>query len=209
MVVLTDNDILFKLAACRLIDRLPVLLGVDKSEVWVLETAPHVARDSHDRYPAETIERVVAFLSGTSVLDVDLVDDDVLERLLQLERLDAGEAILYAVAINLEDSCVATGDKRSLRCLSEAPGCEDICARLSESIICFEQIMRWFMQQMDYATYRSHVAPARTCDGVLEYMAFSQGLDTPHEHAKEAFRSKIRSLREETSTLLVIERPIR
>jgi hypothetical protein len=208
VVVLADNDILFKLAACRLIDRLPALLGVDPSEIWVLEEALYVARDSKDRYDAEVIERVEAFLSGTSILDVNRVDYDVLERLLQLERIDAGEAILFALAVKLEDSCIATGDKRSLRCLSETPGCEDICARLSESIICFEQIMHWFMQQMDYATYRSHVAPARACDGVLEHMAFSQGLDTPHDHARDAFQSNIRSLRDETNTLLVMEWPI-
>ncbi|NBB87863.1 MAG: hypothetical protein GVY12_16775, partial [Bacteroidetes bacterium] len=199
MVVLADNDILFKLAACRLIDRLPDLLGVDQSQIWVREAAVHVARSSRDRYSTESIERVVTFLSGTSVLDADLVDDNVLERLLQLERMDTGEAILFALAANLEDSCIATGDKRSLRCLSESPDCEDLCARLSESIICFEQIMHWLMQKMDYAKYRSHVAPARTCDGVLEYMAFSQGLDTPHDHARDAFQSNIRSLREETN----------
>jgi len=209
VVVLADNDILFKLAACRLIDRLPALLGVDPSEIWVLQEALHVARSSKDRYDAEVIERVEAFLSGTSVLDVNQVDYDVLERLLQLERIDAGEAILFALAVNLEDSCIATGDKRSLRCLSETPDCEDICARLNESIICCEQIMHWFMQQMDYGTYRSHVAPARTCDGVLKHMAFSQGLDTPHDHARDAFQSNIRSLRAETSTLLVADWPTR
>lgn len=208
MVVLADNDILLKLAACRLLDRLPALLGVAPSEIWVLEQALYVVRASEDTHYADTIARVEAFLSQTSILDADQVDDALLGRLLQLEQMDAGETILFALAVNLEDSCIATGDKRSLRCLSETPDCEDICARLNESIICFEQIMHWFMQQMDYATYRSHVAPARTCDGVLEHMAFSQGLDTPHDHARDAFQSNVRSLRAETNTLLVMEWPI-
>ena len=207
MVVLADNDILFKLAACRLIDRLPSLLGVDPSDIWVLEEAPYVARRSTNRYNKRTIRRVEAFLSKTSVLNPDRVDDNILDRLLRLERIDAGEAILFALAASLEDSRVLTGDKRSLRCFSEARECADICARLRDSVICFEQVMHRFVHEMDYSEYRRRVVPARTCDGVLEHMAFSQGVDTPRDHAREAFQSTVRRLRAETNTLLITEWP--
>lgn len=122
MILLSDNDIIGKLAACDLLDQALEVLAATRQEVFVLGTARYVLgvggtkRKRSRRFDEATLERISAFLDSVQLLP----DDPSLEELARLNNvpgIDPGEAILYASTASFQDFLLATDDRRSLRAL--------------------------------------------------------------------------------------------
>jgi hypothetical protein len=205
VVILADNDVLFKLAACDLLEKLPDLFGVPATSFRVLNTARYVARDDpkvRETYGEEAIERVLGFLESARTLTEDDVPIDVLGELIKHEAIDAGEALLFAASTQHDAVRIITGDKNSLKSLrgSELTAVID---SVDGCVICFEQLMHRFSTEMEYVSFRKRVVAAPDCDGVLHDIAFSRGSETPATTARAAFQSYTESLREDVGSLLV------
>ena len=75
-MILADSDIIYKLAACDLLDEALVVLGVTRTDVYVLPTAKYrfgITRRSaraEARYGSDVVTRMRDFLASVRELDV-------------------------------------------------------------------------------------------------------------------------------------------
>lgn len=202
MVVLTDTDIVLKLAACQLLGKLPELLGVPPQDVRVLGAVRFQLRKQkrvEERYTREGVERALDFLGD--VRELSEAAGDEYEALLRVEGIDPGEALLFAHTERFEDFRLLSGDKRSLRALADAPGLDATKTRLAGRVFCFEQMMLQFIDALGFEAVRRRVVPVRGCDGVLD-MAFARGAQTEQGRAVRYLEGYVPDLRVASKPLL-------
>ena len=209
MICLADNDFVLKLAACDLLNETLDVLGLDRSEVYVLPTAKYkIAKDK--RLPArygEGVGRALTFLA--SVVEISFTPDpDELVLLSEVKdsetgerSIHEGERVLLASTSGLDDFLLATGDKNCLRALSSAPGCAAIRARCGGRVVCLEQTILWLIDANGFEYVRAKAVPARGCDTALR-AAFGSGMDATQENVTLALTAYIEELDQETAGLL-------
>lgn len=179
-------------------------------DIGVLATLPHVARKNpsvRDRFGDEIVHRVEKIAANVSsskylfFVDQSGVSTEVFSRLLMIEALDVGEALLFSAACAHDDSCrVVTGDKRCVQALHQSG--DPVAPGLSGQILCLEQVIRPFVSSGLYEQVRQSVVRGPDVDTTINTVVFSRGLSTPKPTAIEALDSYIRKLRQQTGTLL-------
>jgi len=127
-----------RFARCDLLDALPHYLGVSHADIWMLKSSIFVLRK---RLAGNSLAlgRLEAFYAKvTKVTDVD-VDSELLV-ILSETGIDPGEAILAAMASNIDASCLITGDKRAIKALDKL---ESVAIRVSLAgkVLCFETLI--------------------------------------------------------------------
>lgn len=122
MIVLADNDVILKLAQCDLLADLPELLGESAKQVFVLPTARYqlvpkkTAKALAKCGNEATLDRVQNFLAVAS--DIPAIQDTgLLATLGSIDKIDGGEALLFAAAVELPNPVLLTGDRNALRAL--------------------------------------------------------------------------------------------
>ena len=120
MIVLADNDVILKLAHCDLLTDLPELLGKPAEQVFVLPTARHqlvpkkAAKALAKCGNEATLGRVKDFLAVAN--DIPAIQDTgLLATLGGIDKIDDGEALLFAAAVELPNPVLMTGDRNALR----------------------------------------------------------------------------------------------
>jgi hypothetical protein len=202
LIILTDNDVLLKLATCRLLEYLPDALGVTISEIYVLNSVSYVVRKKVKRYGRESVQRVLSFVEKTSELGECDVDEQRLEQLLEFEDIDVGEALLFAAGAEKRSARVVTGDKRALRTLCKVNH-RSVLNSLCGCVICLEQMVYRLIVHNNFMIVRERVSAARDVDKVVQTIAFSRGPDTTKNTAINALRSYTVDLRASTGELLI------
>jgi hypothetical protein len=195
VIHLHDVDILLKLAACDLLDSLPELLEARQEEIRVLGTAAHKIRrlGKQGKYSSDCIERAVAFCSAHEELP-DAPDDLVFQRLAELgSGMEAGEAVLFAVAIGTPDATVVSGDKRAITRLGQLSERDEFRRALQGRVICFEELLLRYLELHGYERLRTRCCLGLACDGMLR-LAFVGGLATEESTAVECLVSYWRAL---------------
>jgi hypothetical protein len=204
MIFLHDVDIVLKLAACDMLQALPTLLECDEADLRILDTAKFKIRQlgRQKRYRKEVVQSALAFCEAREVVP-QVENVELLTALVDLgPGIDAGEAVLFAIASEKTDACVLTGDKRSIQLLGSHPSEPAQSAGLKGRILCFEQILLRYEACFGYEKLRLACCAATDADGVLR-LAFSNGLATIHEHAIECLESQIRDLSEKSRGLIL------
>lgn len=121
MRLLVDTDAFCKLAVCGLLKDAVRLLGVSWRECGRLPALPYMLRSGRLRkkYRNENCELMLPV--AESISPVPAPGDAWLEKLVQIESIDPGEAQLFAAAAQFE-IVVMTGDKRALAALKNIAG---------------------------------------------------------------------------------------
>jgi hypothetical protein len=177
--LLSDNDIIYKLAACDLLDEALAVLGMTHTDVYVLPTARYkfgITRNparAEARYGPGVVARIRDFLVSVRELDV-VGPPEELQLLAEVDGVDAGEAVLFAATMRFDHYLLATGDKNSLRAVASIPACQSIALRLCGHVICLEQIVTRVIQHFGFAYVKDKIVPARACDTALR-AAFGSG----------------------------------
>jgi len=210
LVLFVDNDIALKLAAWDLWSSLQSAFEPSSVDIGVLATLPHITRKNRavrDRFGDEAVQRVEQLAANASAskrlffVDQSRVSTAVFSRLLAIEALDVGEALLFSAACAHDGSCrVITGDKRCVRALHQSG--DPVAHTLSGQIICLEQVIRRFVSSALYEQVRQSIVRGPDVDRTISTVVFNQGLNTPRPTAIEALDSYIRELRSQTGTLL-------
>lgn len=197
MFFLSDNDIVFKLAHCDLLGLLHQHLNVDQKEIWILSSCVYKLRSVLKANPT-VLARVEAFCQAVSTINEAELDSNYLQTL-QDTGIDAGEAILAAMACQTEDSYLITGDKRALIALNKL---SDVALRskLENRIYCFEALLLEMIKHYGFDTLRPHFMNGIASDKVLS-MSFGDGRD--ESHAVECIGSYLNGIRESAGWLLV------
>ncbi len=159
MILLSDNDLVVKLAQCDLLDEALASFEAKRSDCFVLSTIRHSLRlgnpdKSIERYVGspQAFERISEFLEHCNVLQEAPILD-LIDHLIEIPEIDVGEQALFLHAKDNHDKkldyFMLTGDKRALRA---------ICAYdqlyafefLRTKVVCLESCM---MDMIDYAGF--------------------------------------------------------
>ena len=208
MICLSDNDIIKKLAFCDLLAEALQVLETSFGDVFVLNSARYVLlkpikkpETAKAKLGAAVFDRLSNFLGSVQTLNVQpsLDEQRIFDDML---GIDTGEAILFSASALFSDFVLATSDKNSLRALASSSACQPIRQRLSNRVICFEQVILRLVNQIGFDFVRARVVPALDCDTALRAI-FGSGLDATEENVRSGLASYIEGLRKETETLLV------
>jgi len=208
VIVLSDNDILRKLAMCDLFEEFLVVYGLTDADVQIAKRTRFYW--NHPRQRKRLGEPAYGRLSGIleRIRIIESSPDPAYEAALAEQtdhNIDAGEAILFALCPAIPDSFVATGDKRSIIGLmaagAENPDCAALCAALEGRIICFEMIVMAIVRHYGFSTVREKLISGRECDRGLSQWLGSQ-LDADEDRFLEGLNSFLRDIRNQSAALL-------
>jgi hypothetical protein len=208
LIVLTDNDILLKLAQCDLFDEFLAVLDVTVSDIRILGTARFsiTAPRHRNRIGEINFARMQSFLN--QIADIDTDPDPVAIAALTEQadkNIDAGEAVLFAVSLHLPDSVIVTGDKKSLTGLAEAAASDPVCEQLYQSLtgrlICFELLLIRILDRFGFDAIRQKLIHGRKCDSGLTIWLGS-GLNASESSFREGLVSYLNDARQASGLLL-------
>lgn len=197
MILLTDNDILVKLAQCDLIEEALSVFQCGLADCYVLDSAKHslylndVERCVSKRVGSyQSYDRLCNLVQSCRVLGAADEDFDFMDELLQIDSIDDGELLLLMHAFSLHQNqqpySFTTGDKRALVgiLMSQSDRARQI---LFQRVECVESIILKAIRIYGFTHIstkliqaQAHVS-AEKYDKVLR-MAFGAGRDEHHSN---------------------------
>ncbi|WP_207261196.1 hypothetical protein [Pseudomonas sp. GW101-3H06] len=198
MILLTDNDILVKLAQCDLVEEALSVFQCGLSECYVLDSAKHslylndVEKCVSRRVGCyQTYDRLCSLVQSCRELGAADDDLDFMDELLQIDSIDAGELLLLMHAFSLYQNrqpyLFTTGDKRALVgiSMSESARAKQI---LFQRVECVESIILKAIQIYGFSHISTKVVHAQAIVAAEKYdkvlrMAFGAGRDEDHSNA--------------------------
>jgi len=154
MIILSDTDVVHKLACCEMLLEFLQYLKCPPNEVWVLPALPHMLRRKLARSPTG-LKNVEDFMNR-----VRKIPAARLETLDRFTSLDVGEQQLLAILC--DDARVdhlVTGDKRALDKIAALTyGDAQLLHRMNEtSVYCFEAIMLGLIQNRGFGIVQARI----------------------------------------------------
>lgn len=195
MIVLSDTDVVHKLACCELLIDFLQYLKCPPNEVWVLRALPYMLNRKLAGAPL-AIQNLAAFMKRVRFIPAAKVQ--TLER---FESLDPGERQLLAlVCDDMRITQVVTGDKRALvQIASLASSDQQLDSRLKDtSIHCFESVVLGLLKTRGFSIIKARVEKwgmikGQTVDGAIK-LAFPKEGDA--EHAENTLSNYVEKLKE-------------
>lgn len=170
MIILSDTDVVRKLACCELLMEFLQLLKCPPNEVWVLPglrfQLPKWFAESPQLMPG-----IRQFLSKVRV--IPSADEETLER---FAALDVGEQQLMALLCDdARIKHLVTGDKRALDLVAGLSFKDEaLRERLDDtSVFCFEAVMLALMRKRGFSVVQARILnrwsqlPGQSIDGVM------------------------------------------
>jgi len=202
MILLSDNDLVVKLAQCDLIGESLEFLRSSAKDCSVLNTIRYSLRlndpeKSIARYvgSAQAYERIHELLDSCQVLPEAPIDFDLLDHLNEISEIDPGEQALFMHAkdhhVRLIDYRILTGDKRALRAICNYDQPEHF-EFLRTKVTCLESCMIGLVSNYGFDHINQKVSTAKEqvvnskYDQVLR-AAFGDGRS--QEHCVECLQS--------------------
>jgi len=172
-----DNDIILKLSAAGLLEKIEEIYKVDSSSIYVLPSAPFYFKNNpklKKKYDSETIERTKEATEKYSVIPDKYIDGEKFQRLADINKIDSGEQILFSLTPQTEEFLILTGDKNSISALNNAEGVDDIKAYLKDKIIFLEELMLVFIKKEGFEKISKSVSAANFCFDKVLRTCFNQ-----------------------------------
>ncbi len=188
MIVFADNDILIKLAGCDLLIPFCEAIQTQENNFFVTSSAKFaIPKQSKKKLSnSQSIQQLHEFLGRTSTIQDAVPQTELLDKLLNSQDIDGGEAQLILSAYNMPSSKLATGDKRCLSSLLNAPSLNEIANGLSGRVYTLETAMLILISRLGFDAINQKVIQRCVVDGTL-HLAF--GEHRTAEHAIECLSS--------------------
>lgn len=147
-ILFIDSDIFVLLSAAGLLDQLIACLGYEKTAVRRLAALPHQLQRgrSFRRYDQDIRDEAVTRCSEIASIDERPVSGEYWEKLISVDQIDPGEALLFAKLAEGSASLLTTGDQRSLLALGNADGLEDFRDKIRGRVVCLESALLMLVQ---------------------------------------------------------------
>jgi len=139
-----DNDILLKLGSLGFLNELANIFDTNSSSIFILPTAFHYIKNNKKlrvKYSEENLQNILTIIKNYFVIPDYYIDDDRFTALADIERIDSGERVLFALNPPDKDFLILTGDKKSLEQLSIHLGDNKIIDDLNGKIVCLEYVI--------------------------------------------------------------------
>lgn len=206
-IVLADVDIISKLAHWRLLELLPYVFSCELNQIATLPSIKHrairVVKGGIDRLFKDAETAAYAWDHLQHMIDISEPNGEIVSELQRIPKIDAGEAILLAVAHSNDHSLLATGDKNAIRSFYKLLQTKDY-KKLSGRIVCLEQIMFCCLQKLGLTVIRNKLKPAMDVDLTIKNIFGSQ-CDVKDDSVLEGFNSYISALNSETGSVLIYQ----
>ncbi|EGT4448147.1 hypothetical protein SMZ82_004298 [Cronobacter malonaticus] len=180
MIVLSDNDVILKLAQCDLLRYLPDILEEEPSGIFVSPTArfqllPRNTEKAIRRCGNAAIyENVEKFLGSVQVID-EIKDAALLMQLGEIPHIDVGEQQLLASCVEQPGALFMTGDRRCLQAVMDNQTIvTTVHARLIDSVITFESALLLSVRVLGFNTLYQQLQTNPNPDSMLK-MAMRSG----------------------------------
>ena len=202
-LVLTDVDVISKLAHWRLLDVLPTIFSCKETDIATLPSLVHranKARTKPDKIfrDADTAEYAYNFLQLTGQLPPP--DGEAVSILQKYPRIDAGEAVLLAIAYNKEKAILATGDKNAIQSLY-AVYQNGQFSNLKGRLVCLEQILQCCLELLGIIDLQGRLKLSPSHDVAVKSI-FGSRYDAPLGSVVSGLNSYISSLYSNTGDLM-------
>lgn len=200
--LLLDSDIFVLLAGAGLLPELISAVGLDLSKARRLEPLPHMLQKGPlaRKFPPAMRERATAWCSQIPAIE-EVPSPELIDRLVGLREIDAGEAFLFAIVAETKRGLLATGDKRACLGLHAAEGLGDLELRLAGKVICLETALEMLLETTGYPGLIEKLTSARECNQTLRIL-LSRGEATPEEDFRTALEAYSKDLSSRTGKLL-------
>ncbi|EGF6026915.1 hypothetical protein ICC56_002183 [Salmonella enterica] len=162
MIVLSDNDVILKLAQCYLLKYLPEILDEDEHDIFVCPSArfkllsPRKPEKALNLCGNDTVYRKVAdFLDRVQEIP-EVTNEQLFNELGKVPRIDIGEQLLLASCMENPGSLFMTGDKRCLQAVMDNQAIiATVHSRLINSVVTFESALLLSVKMLGFdAVYR-------------------------------------------------------
>lgn len=154
MIILSDTDVVHKLACCELLLEFLQYLQCPPNEVWVLPALPQMLKRKLAKAPAAAgnVEQFMAKVKRIPAANVATLE--------RFSNLDVGEQQLLAILCDDQRvKHLVTGDKRALDQVAALSfGDSQLKTRLEEtSIFCFEAIVLALLQKRGFGILQARI----------------------------------------------------
>jgi hypothetical protein len=173
LILLADNDIILKLAQCDLLGGFPELLGEPAEQVCITPAAKYqllpkkVAKAIEKCGDESTVRRIRDFLDAANEIPA-IKDEGLLRILAGIDKIDDGEALLFAASVELPNPILATGDRNALRALlAQDERLSRVVAALRENVVTFESAILLAIHKKGFANVKQNLLNSPRPDGVL------------------------------------------
>jgi len=200
-----DSDLFILHAGAGLLPDLIAVAGFELPDARRLRPLPYMLRKGRIPrvYSAGAIEKASAWCPRIPPIDTS-PSADLLDQLLTVPGIDAGEAFLFALAAE-SDSLVGTGDKRACAALYTS-NCR-AKNLLRGKILCFETVLRLLLEKLEFLDLAKRLAPAREHNQTLRVL-LSQGEQTSEAQFIDGLRSCSLDLERQAGNLLFRPSPL-
>lgn len=197
MIVLTDNDVILKLAQCDLLNQLSEIIDINEKEIFIGPTAKFQLLSI--RNPEKAIKRcgneviynnLTTFLERAQIIP-EVKNLKILEAIGKVPGIDDGEQQLLASSVEHPDSLFMTGDKRCLQAVMDNQDTlEAVHLRMINSVVTFESALLLAIKTVGFETVYEKLQRNPKPDQVLKIAIRS----TRHEEMCECLFSYTRHL---------------
>lgn len=199
MIVLSDNDIILKLAGCGLLTQFFEILEAQFQDIFIATNAGYaLPKQARKKLKDDgAIQAIVHFVENVS--RVPVVDTNLLGEIQGFRHMDGGESLLMVAAYENPNAYLATGDKRCLQSLIDhqlSKPIDRIFRSLKGRVYCLETAFMLLIEYLGFEKVNQMVLDCSMKDGVLS-LAF--GNERNIDNANDCLKSYCQDL----STLLV------
>lgn len=192
---LLDNDVVKKLCQYQLEEEFCDVC-CPSVQIAVLPTLKFVFQLNDDALAHDILQthdavvRVRKFLDEVSEIEDSSIPDELqhqydelLAEFQDIDQIDSGEAILFALTILVDSTITFTGDKRSIIALGNILN-EENRAKVTGRVKCLEQTIAELMLNMEFQEMSKKVAnkpwdtALRACFGSTSYESVIEGLES-------------------------------
>ncbi|MGJ5856442.1 hypothetical protein [Serratia sp. G204Y] len=162
MIVLSDNDVILKLAQCDLLRYLPEILSENEHNIYVSPSArfkllsPKKPEKALRLCGNETVyQKVSDFLDRVQEIP-EVTNEQLFQELGKVPNIDIGEQLLLASCMENPGSLFMTGDKRCLQAVMENQNIiAAVHSRLINSVVTFESALLLSVRMLGFdAVYK-------------------------------------------------------
>lgn len=153
-ILLIDSDIFVLLSAAGLLDDLVACLGFELSNVRRLDALPHQLERgrSFRRYDENARNEALTRCREVRSIEERPTSSEHWEKLISVEDIDEGEALLFAKLAEVSASFLTTGDQRSLIALGKAEGLNNFRDQIRGRVVTLESALLLLVQSVGAQT---------------------------------------------------------
>lgn len=200
-----DNDIILKIGSLGYLDELEKIFATNTSNIFRLPTALHYIKNNKKlrlKYSEESLKNIIKKIKAYQEIPDDYIDDERFTSLADIEKIDSGERVLFALNPPERDFLILTGDKRSIEQLSIQFIDRGTIDNLNRKVVCLELIIIKILDTKGFEVVRTKMKETNFAEDNGMKLIFNQQ-ELTEEKLNEGLNSFYNDLKKHTKDLLL------